>query len=265
MIATVSPGVASVEHTLNTLRYADRVKEMKEAGSSNRARHNAYMPHNDDGQNRTRKSISPKPPKKLLPQRTQSMMSFPSGLKAPSYSTGTYTSRTPPYKPSTAKTPSTMHLKKGSGGKGSGSKKHRGSRLTKIPSRVTPQMSRAASSPPSRSPTKDDVSKSEAVGMQELLERHKELVDENVQAEAALLDQHKKHIHSTMLMVKQEMELLKKMESKQFPLNQYIDQLKDILGEKVQGSTSLAARLQLCQENLRKAEYVGLQLEQLNL
>jgi len=33
MIACVGPGVMSCEHTLNTLRYADRVKELKkEAG-----------------------------------------------------------------------------------------------------------------------------------------------------------------------------------------------------------------------------------------
>lgn len=32
MIANVSPGNTSVEHTLNTLRYADRVKELKGEG-----------------------------------------------------------------------------------------------------------------------------------------------------------------------------------------------------------------------------------------
>lgn len=29
MIANISPCAASVEHTLNTLRYADRVKELR--------------------------------------------------------------------------------------------------------------------------------------------------------------------------------------------------------------------------------------------
>ena len=29
MIATVSPGASAVDHTLNTLRYADRIKEKK--------------------------------------------------------------------------------------------------------------------------------------------------------------------------------------------------------------------------------------------
>jgi hypothetical protein len=32
MIANVSPANSCVEHTLNTLRYADRVKEMKKEG-----------------------------------------------------------------------------------------------------------------------------------------------------------------------------------------------------------------------------------------
>lgn len=34
MIANVSPANSCVEHTLNTLRYADRVKEMKKEGDS---------------------------------------------------------------------------------------------------------------------------------------------------------------------------------------------------------------------------------------
>ena len=33
MIASVSPTGSNSEHTLNTLRYADRVKEMKKGGS----------------------------------------------------------------------------------------------------------------------------------------------------------------------------------------------------------------------------------------
>jgi kinesin family protein 2/24 len=41
MIATVSPGASSADHTLNTLRYADRIKEQKvgvnEVKSANKA------------------------------------------------------------------------------------------------------------------------------------------------------------------------------------------------------------------------------------
>jgi kinesin family protein 2/24 len=34
MIANVSPANSCVEHSLNTLRYADRVKEMKKEGDN---------------------------------------------------------------------------------------------------------------------------------------------------------------------------------------------------------------------------------------
>ena len=37
-IAMVSPGLASCEHTLNTLRYADRVKELGAADPANQAK-----------------------------------------------------------------------------------------------------------------------------------------------------------------------------------------------------------------------------------
>ena len=37
MIANISPSQASNEHTLNTLRYADRVKELKKDKSENKA------------------------------------------------------------------------------------------------------------------------------------------------------------------------------------------------------------------------------------
>lgn len=48
MIATVSPNSGACEHTLNTLRYAYRVKELKKENARSAAEiHNAYMPHHD--------------------------------------------------------------------------------------------------------------------------------------------------------------------------------------------------------------------------
>jgi len=45
MIANISPASANVEHTLNTLRYADRVKELKkgEKGSKNEIKDKEMM------------------------------------------------------------------------------------------------------------------------------------------------------------------------------------------------------------------------------
>eukprot|EP00474_Spongospora_subterranea_P006012 CRZ06470.1 hypothetical protein [Spongospora subterranea] len=44
MVANISPNSGSCEHTLNTLRYADRVKELKKLGKTQPSR-DAYMPH----------------------------------------------------------------------------------------------------------------------------------------------------------------------------------------------------------------------------
>lgn len=53
MIANVSPGTASCEHTMNTLRYANRVKQLKGAskgrGGPNQQGGDAYMPHQGGG------------------------------------------------------------------------------------------------------------------------------------------------------------------------------------------------------------------------
>ncbi len=46
MIANISPVASSCEHTLNTLRYADRVKEMTKPDGDKKVGVNAYMPHN---------------------------------------------------------------------------------------------------------------------------------------------------------------------------------------------------------------------------
>jgi kinesin family protein 2/24 len=46
MIANVSPGTLSCEHTMNTLRYANRVKQLKSAcRARNPGANDAYMPH----------------------------------------------------------------------------------------------------------------------------------------------------------------------------------------------------------------------------
>jgi kinesin family member 2/24 len=51
MIANISPNSGSCEHTLNTLRYADRVKEMKSGNkAAGAAGENAYMPHHGQPQ-----------------------------------------------------------------------------------------------------------------------------------------------------------------------------------------------------------------------
>ena len=57
MVANISPNSSSCEHTLNTLRYADRVKEMTKPSGDKKGGVNAYMPHNQ--KNPVNRSVSP--------------------------------------------------------------------------------------------------------------------------------------------------------------------------------------------------------------
>lgn len=43
MFANISPSSGNCEHTLNTLRYADRVKEMKKGGSGPKTQQEILM------------------------------------------------------------------------------------------------------------------------------------------------------------------------------------------------------------------------------
>ena len=73
MIATVSPNSGACEHTLNTLRYAYRVKELKKENAKSAVENvNAYMPHHDKnfhGQPPHSISSSPTPSQNYLPEK----------------------------------------------------------------------------------------------------------------------------------------------------------------------------------------------------
>jgi len=71
MIANVSPNSGSVEHTLNSLRYADRVKELK-SSKQNRKDYNAYMPHKGGGGGEAKGTKSGASTKRTRPAKTSS-------------------------------------------------------------------------------------------------------------------------------------------------------------------------------------------------
>jgi len=80
MIANVSPSSGSSEDTLNSLRYADRVKDLSRGNHSSK-RYNAYMPHKGGSTTRRSKDIggrnSARPSSAENQRRSNSGMSSP--------------------------------------------------------------------------------------------------------------------------------------------------------------------------------------------
>jgi kinesin family protein 2/24 len=68
MIANISPSNSNCENTLNTLRYADRVKELKRGGSGPKSAEEIMMLPRQSS-NVTRPSAPPKPsPRTKIPE-----------------------------------------------------------------------------------------------------------------------------------------------------------------------------------------------------
>lgn len=68
MIANVAPSSSNADHTLNTLRYADRVKEIKSKSSSNNVSRQTMINNKENGINSTFKSHFKKDPSLIIGQ-----------------------------------------------------------------------------------------------------------------------------------------------------------------------------------------------------
>lgn len=179
MIANISPTSGSCEHTLNTLRYSDRVKEMKSSGSNKNAKVDAYMPHNNA-------APSSKPGSKREPQRT----SIKDARRAyEGYS--------------------------------------------------------------------DDSDQDDGRSYEEhnLMRTHQDLAADILMEEEAIVEEHRAQIDSTMTLMKQEMELLKKFDTVQgYSVDEYVDRLDKILSAKEESIASLRLKLGTFKTHLREEE-----------
>jgi len=73
-----------------------------------------------------------------------------------------------------------------------------------------------------------------------------------LEEETAILEQHRRHIHETMLLVKEEMELLKRFEAKRLSVDDYVDRLLDISSKKAKKGSSLDTRVKAFKANLQE-------------
>jgi kinesin family protein 2/24 len=235
MIANISPNSGSCEHTLNTLRYADRVKELKKGmgggGTSQSSvgggpvkSYDAYMPHQAKSLKNNRNEIDSIPP----PIQPAGPLVPP--LQKPIPST------------SVASSSNTSSSQKGR------------------PSVSNGPLIKPLAKPPSFASNNNNFappasSSSPGFEEQDDLERtHMDLVSTILREEENIVEAHRAQIDSTMKGVKEEMELLKKFDTNGFTVDEYADRLEELLSRKIAAITELKRKLTEFKKHLKQEE-----------
>ena len=277
MIANISPSSSSCENTLNTLRYADRVKELKKgqgSGSSAAAAKNydAYMPHHgkqgkrnfDVDQNaavfqqqqqpQQQQSQQPSQQQQQQFSQQQQQQQQQSQLPQPSSSSSSSSSvqpalRAPKYNSRISTGPD---LSSGSAAaaaanaapaskpfvKPLASALGRGGGLVSS-SVVNPALLAAAASDDAPDP---------------LALTHMDLCGTIRVEEENIVEAHRAQIDLTMKGVKEEMELLKRFDMSKTTVDEYVDKLDELLSKKIKGIEALKSKLSLFKKHLQQEE-----------
>mmetsp|Transcript_23597 Transcript_23597/g.57150 ORF Transcript_23597/g.57150 Transcript_23597/m.57150 type:complete len:100 (+) Transcript_23597:2640-2939(+) len=82
-----------------------------------------------------------------------------------------------------------------------------------------------------------------------------------LEEEAALLDLHRRHIHDTMIHVKEEMELLKRCEAKRLSVDDYVDRLQEIHLMKSKASKLIQNKVETLKDHLKEEEILNKEMQ----
>lgn len=238
MVANIGPNSGSCEHTLNTLRYADRVKELKKgqgqgAGAGTPKDYNAYMPHQAarQGNKKTYENDagSAQPFQQPIPERPVQVQPIAVAAPAP-------LQQLKP--PSAIPKPSLLaQPRQSSAGV---------SDLQQQPKPFVKPLASALKSS-AASPSIEESS-------DDLLKTHVDLCSTILREEESIVEAHRGQIDSTMKGVKEEMELLKRFDTSAVSVDDYVDRLDEMLSRKVAGINELKAKLLTFKKHLKQEE-----------
>ncbi|KAK9812765.1 hypothetical protein WJX72_003335 [[Myrmecia] bisecta] len=278
MIANISPTSSSCEHTLNTLRYADRVKELRKekgarlpGGVTPGPIHpsgNAYqMPAAPQP---VQRSAHPGPDPKHTPfghpsSRSTSPLrggrASPPGRRAPS---------PPSPKPSRGSSPPPLHAasppppKLAEVGAAAAQPLHSPGRQGRVsPSRERLGRRTSGDDQPAvvaRRLTSEDGARPHYYDDEEdnqLLYARDELMNSILEEEDELIAAHRKQIEDTMTIVRWEMNLLGEVDQPGSAIDSYTEKLAAILEQKANGISELRRRLESFQQKLREEEIMS--------
>ena len=254
MIANISPASSNCEHTLNTLRYADRVKELRGAGMMP-----GRISSSEDmaGQAQVQAQVQP-PRMAVSPERrpvarhsSSSASSGPGGHSRTSI-TGADAGIRPSTRPSMARRGSASELAPGR------------SPPVQVPSRLqqpplaSGRASNGSAAPAVRAPAvapslMDAGDEEDAL----LAAAHDELMHTILEEEEAVISAHRKQIEDTMESVRAEMTLLQEVDRPGSAIDDYVSGLTSILAARAASVAELQARLATFQRHLKEEEILS--------
>eukprot|EP00818_Percolomonas_sp_WS_P005319 CAMPEP_0117442936 /NCGR_PEP_ID=MMETSP0759-20121206/4420_1 /TAXON_ID=63605 /ORGANISM="Percolomonas cosmopolitus, Strain WS" /LENGTH=689 /DNA_ID=CAMNT_0005234863 /DNA_START=2252 /DNA_END=4321 /DNA_ORIENTATION=+ len=231
MIANISPNSTSVEHSLNTLRYADRVKEItrnKKSGAAGAAGKDRLQ------RRKSKASILQKPSRSSSPDNYseqsptgQANDEFPvNDVSQPKHSIPS--SNQPPKRSKPQKKPSVDFSSK-------------------------QQQQQSKASPSQQNPE----SLLSGMGTADLERAHEELINKILEEEEEVIAAHRQHIDEVMEYMKAEMRLLHEVEQPGSAIDAYVTNLDHILVRKIETITQLRNKLAAFQAHLREEEILS--------
>lgn len=241
MIANVSPNSGSCEHTLNTLRYADRVKELKSGGGSGPPSHNPYMPH-------------------LQQARPAGPAASSSSAAASSASSASSAASSPA---GTAVAPSQIPVsgkRRPSGG---------GDRVTVLDDSVDlgagPSAGGGAGASGSGSASggaAGEESSSAAAFEGDLARTHTDLCSTILNEEDSIMEAHRASIDMTMKLIKEEVELLRAASDASANIDDYANTLFEIRSRILKNSSDFLSKLEVFRQHLKQEEVLSTTVKQ---
>jgi kinesin family member 2/24 len=224
MIANVSPGMLSCEHTLNTLRYADRVKELRRSDKAEKKEEklaNVLMlprqANNVIRYNVEESEESMPPPKPMKPEEDASRLLF----------------------------------------------KKAGKEDNKFKSKIGSGLSggKPAAQNPYIVPKPVEKHKPASMNMEELSERHEQLIGIILAEEEDLINSHRKMIDEMVDMIKHQMSLISEVDKPGSDVDNYVRELDAVLGIKEDMIRGIREKLKVFNEHLKQEEELTLVFE----
>ncbi|VFQ61069.1 unnamed protein product [Cuscuta campestris] len=265
MISCISPNAGSCEHTLNTLRYADRVKSLSKGGNTKKDSGTSTFPLNKDTYSAPSLPISTEDEDssdQLQESKIPSMSRRGLEKERSYYNFSNESDKQPASFSSGANGSDRFEGKNAYSGPPSG--------VEEKAQRVSPPRRRATRDEKTEIPEKPGISSRKDLsnpdfpskGYKDIGSKQDSLpqddnINEILEEEEALIAAHRREIEDTMEIVREEMKLLAEVDQPGSHIDNYVSQLNFVLSRKAASLVSLQARLARFQHRLKEQEILS--------